>query len=305
MSVTAVRDDTRIEPDEYGARLVAMGGGVDRRRPPLVENIGLGLTLAAVVLVLFVAYVFGWSNLQESHNQQKLFAAFARGANTDAYHGKVAPNGSPVAVLQIPSIGLKKIVVEGTTAADLQQGPGVMPSAPFPGTGGEAVIAGRDVTFGGVFGSIDRLKAGDTVETVDYLGTFKYVVTKTFVVASGQSLPVVKSNLGSLALVTSAGSIPPSGLYVVQAKLDGTPVKGPSHTPAPLNASELSLGGDSGAILPTLAWGIGLVLAILLTVVAYRRSGRSVLIYVLSTPILLPLAIFTFQNAARLLPATM
>jgi hypothetical protein len=29
------------------------------------------------------------------------------------------------------------------------------------------------------------------------------------------------------------------------------------------------------------------------------------LVYVLSTPILLPVALFTFENAARLLPATM
>jgi LPXTG-site transpeptidase (sortase) family protein len=304
VSVTAVLDDP-VDPDEYGSRLVMVGGDDTRKRRPLAENLGLGITIAAVALLLFVGYVFGWSNLQESRNQQKLFAAFARGANTDAFHGRVAPNGSPVAVLQIPSIGLKKIVVEGTTAADLQQGPGVMPAAPYPGTGGEAVIAGRHLTFGGVFGSIDRLRPGDVIETVDYLGTFKYVVTRSFVVGSGQTLPVVKSNLGSLALVTSGGSVPPSGLYVVQAKLEGTPVKGPARTPAPLNSSELSLGGDSGAILPTVAWGLALVAAVVIIVAAYRRTGRTVLVYVVSTPILLPLAIFTFQNASRLLPATM
>ena len=40
------------------------------------------------------------------------------------------------------------------------------------------------------------------------------------------------------------------------------------------------------------------------TFVQRARRGE-LLVYVLSTPILLPVALFTFQNIARLLPATM
>jgi hypothetical protein len=47
------------------------------------------------------------------------------------------------------------------------------------------------------------------------------------------------------------------------------------------------------------------VLLLVGTVIAYRRTGRTLLVYVLSTPVLLPVAMFTFENAARLLPATM
>jgi sortase A len=286
-------------------RAAAPTGQGRHRKASAAENAGLTITLAAAVLMLFVGYLFGFSNLQESHNQQRLLARFARGANLAAYAGKVAPDGSPVAVLEIPSLHFKQIVVEGTTSQDLQQGPGILPTAPFPGSGGEAVIAGRDLTYGGVFGPIKGLEPGAVIETVDFLGSFKYVVSRSFAVPAGSSLPVVRSNVGSLALVTSAGSVPPSGLYVVQAKLMGNPARGPAHTPGAVNASELNLGGDGGALWPTLAWGAGLVIALAATVIAYRRTGRAVLVYVLSTPILLPLALFTFQNAARLLPATM
>jgi hypothetical protein len=70
-------------------------------------------------------------------------------------------------------------------------------------------------------------------------------------------------------------------------------------------ASELGLGGDSSALVGLLGWGGALVLLLVGTVIAYRRTGRTLLVYVLSTPVLLPVAMFTFENAARLLPATM
>jgi sortase A len=217
----------------------------------------------------------------------------------------VAADGEPAAVVDIPALAIHDIVVEGTSATDLQQGPGILPSAPFPGTRGEAVIAGRELTYGGVFGSLGRLRAGASVVIVDYLGTFHYVVTRSFVVAPGGALPVVHSNLASLALVTSHQALPPSGLFVVDAKLVGDPAKADVHLPSPASASELGLGGDASSLLPFLGWGLALVAVLIATVAAYRRMRQSVLVYVLTTPILLALALLTFENAARLLPATM
>jgi hypothetical protein len=91
----------------------------------------------------------------------------------------------------------------------------------------------------------------------------------------------------------------------VHARLDGNPVKAPTGPPRPAVASELALSGDSSALIGFLGWGIALVLLLVVTVIAYRRAGRTLLVYVLSTPVLLPVALFTFENAARLLPATM
>ncbi len=269
-----------------------------------LEIAGIAVILAGVFLLLFAAYLFGWSNLEATHNQRRLLSAFSGGGDTAAFAGKAPADGSPAAVLAIPSMHLKAMVIEGTTSADLQQGPGIMPSASFPGTGGEAVIAGRHLTYGGVFSNISSLKPGTPIDVTDYLGTFKYVVKRSFVVNAGQELPVVKSNLGSLALVTSHGVIP-SGFYVVQAALDGNPATAPHSSPDPRTASELALGGDSNAIGSLLLWGLGLAALLALTVGAYRRTGRSVLIYVLTTPIMLPFAVFTFESAARLLPGTM
>jgi sortase A len=266
---------------------------------------GLAITLGGAILLLFAGYLFGWSDLQATHNQQRLFAAYERSAKVDSISGRVPADGEPAAVLAIPALGIHDIVVEGTSATDLQLGPGIMPSAPFPGTGGEGVIAGRDLTYGGVFGSLSQLRAGASVTVTDYLGTFRYVVSRSFSVKPSRALPVVRSNLGSLALVTSGSALPPSGFFVVEAKLVGNPAHESVHLRSPASASELTLGGDTSAWLPFLGWGLVFVLVLVGTVSAYRRTRQAVLVYLLSTPILLVLALLAFENAARLLPATM
>jgi sortase A len=302
-----------VRPDELSVSATAAGPAV--RRVPKLENLGLAITLAAVVMLLFAGYLFGWSNLQVDHNQRRLLTTYGAGtcpkytpscaAEFAAFQGVAPPDGKAAAVLEIPAIGVRDVVVEGTTAADLQQGPGLMPATSIPGSAGEAVIAGRKLTFGGAFASITRLRAGDQISVVDFLGSFRFVVFDQFTVPPGRSLPVLRSNLGLLALVTSHQAVPPSGFDVVEAKLVGNPVHSPSGPPRPAVSSELALTGDSSALLPLLGWGAALVLLLIGTVIAYRRSGRMLLVYVLSTPILLPVALFTFENAARLLPATM
>lgn len=288
-----------------------------RRKRSRLENLGLALTLAGVVLLLFVGYLFGWSNIQYAHGQHRLLTTYAAPPGTcpsynsscaaeyAAFDGVAPPEGKAVAVLQIPAIGLHDVVVEGTTASDLQEGPGLMPATSIPGSAGEAVIAGRRVTFGGTFAHIGQLRRGDVIEIVDYLGSFTYDVTRSYVVPAGDTLPVLHSNLGLLALVTTAQAVPPSGFQVVEARLSGHPVADPHRPPGPSVRSELALSGDSNAWFGFAGWGVALVVVLTGTVVAYRRTGRALLVYVLSTPMLLPIALFTFQNAARLLPATM
>jgi sortase A len=304
------------DSDQFVLGLLPDGAlGAPRVRHSRLENLGLVITLAGLTLVLFIGYLFGWSNLQVAHNQHRLLTTYGVGTCTKystscaaeyaAFNGVIPADGKAAAVLQIPALGLKQVVVEGTTASDLQQGPGLMPATSVPGSAGEAVIAGRKLTFGGAFAHIDDLRPGDAIGVVDFLGSFKFVVVSQFVVPAGHALPVLHSNLGLLALVTSAQAVPPSGFDVVEAKLVGNPVAAPHRPPGPTVQSELALGGDSAAWFGFLGWGAGLVVLLIGTVVAYRRTGRTLLVYVLSTPMLLPVALFTFQNAARLLPATM
>lgn len=75
----------------------------------------------------------------------------------------------------IPSASIDLMMVEGTTAKDLNWGAGHMTSTPMPGEPGNVAIAGhRNYTFGSYFSRLGEVATGDII-TVEYLGnSFDY-----------------------------------------------------------------------------------------------------------------------------------
>ena len=57
--------------------------------------------------------------------------------------GHVLRLGTPIAVVRIPTLGLREVVGEGTTSGVLESGPGHLRSTVFPGGAGTSVIFGR------------------------------------------------------------------------------------------------------------------------------------------------------------------
>jgi sortase A len=68
---------------------------------------------------------------------------------------KPLPLGTPMALLTIPSIGVREVVDEGTTSQVLLAGPGHLPSTVFPGGLGTSVIYGRAGSYGGPFAGME------------------------------------------------------------------------------------------------------------------------------------------------------
>ena len=85
-------------------------------------------------------------------------------------------NGSAIARIQIPAIGVDKTVVEGVRVSDLRKGPGHYPATPLPGQAGNAAIAGHRTTYGAPFGEIDKVAPGDEIVVTTIQGEFTYVV---------------------------------------------------------------------------------------------------------------------------------
>jgi sortase A len=80
--------------------------------------------------------------------------------------------GQPVARLEIPSIELDEIIVEGV-GDELRAGPGHMPGTAWPGQRGNAVVsAHRDRHFR----RLGELSVGDTVVTETIAGRTSWVV---------------------------------------------------------------------------------------------------------------------------------
>lgn len=95
------------------------------RRRPVMRYISMALILLAGIVLGFAGYLYVLSSVQESRSQVLEYAQLrAELAAQTAPLGPAAP-GSPVAVLDIPSIGVRNmVVVEGTSPENLTLGPG-------------------------------------------------------------------------------------------------------------------------------------------------------------------------------------
>jgi sortase A len=213
-----------VEESEAGEH---EGEGLTRGSVPIGVLVGVALISVAALLVAFFAYVFLFSSVTGGRDQHQLTASLLGHPLTvsSLVDGHPPTDGSAIAVLDIHALGLHQVVVQGTSAADLMKGPGLMPGTVLPGTPGNAVIAGRRVTFGAPFGALSTLRRGQTIKVVDGAGTFTYVVTHVGTVLSGQRDVVGPTAADRLTLITADSGLLTSGRTVVVAKLKGAPAK--------------------------------------------------------------------------------
>jgi sortase A len=148
-----------------------------------------------------------------------------------------AAEGSPVAHLQIPSIGLDWTVVEGVGVPDLKKGPGHFPETPMPGQLGNAAIAGHRTTYGAPFFDLDKIKVGDLIQVSTLAGTYTYSVTGTTVVQPKEYaavIPTVDPNVATLTLATCTPAYTAKQRLIVKATLvpeqSGTVMRPPTAT---------------------------------------------------------------------------
>jgi len=266
---------------------------------------GLAITGVGALIVVFLVYLFAFTPLTAARDQQRLTQSLV-GQPLTVYSlvaGRTPAEGSVVAVLEIPAIHLHQVVVEGTSAADLMNGPGHMPGTAIPGTVGNAVIAARRVTFGAPFGPLAQLRRGDRIRVVDGVGSFTYKVTRVFTVTSGQRDVVTPTTDDRITLISSDSSLVTSGRLAVVGKLAGAPIAVPGGTAA-LPEYELGLAGDPAAGGLTILWSLlTLVVLVGAGIVAWRWR-RPALVYLLAAPVVIACGLFACESLARSLPAT-
>ena len=266
---------------------------------------GFALVGVAGLLALFLVYLYAFTPLTASRDQQRL-AGSLKGQPLTVYklvNGHLPPEGSAVAVLQIPSIGVDQIVVQGTSAADLMNGPGLMPGSALPGSVGNSVIAGRRVTFGATFGNIGALHTGAKINVVDGAGRFTYKVTHILQVPIGHKDVVLPTIDDRITLVTSNSSLITSGREVVQGKLVGHAVEVPDDTIA-VPSYELDLSGDPSAGGLAAMWSFFTLIVLVSAGFLAWRLRRPWLVYLFAAPVVVLCGLFACESVARALPAT-
>ncbi|SEL03742.1 sortase [Streptacidiphilus jiangxiensis] len=262
-----------------------------------VLGIAYAASLLGTLLLGFGAFLFTLSGFQEEHYQATVHRSFANDLAGAVAPTGSAPDGDPVAVLDIGAIGLRDaVVVEGTTARDLMRGPGHRRDTALPGQSGAAVLFGRRTAFGGPFAHLGALRPGDHIQVTTGQGRFSYVVDG----AGTGSRPFHDAATNLLVLATADGSWIPTDTVLVDAHLEGTPVPNPGGRPAVVPADK-ALVGQPDAVAPLQLWTLALVAAVVLTVLGVFRWRRSAT-WLALTPVLLALLWAVYENAAALLP---
>ncbi len=218
--------------------------------------VGAALLTLSMLLLGFVAHVALFSTFQHHRAQtidyQALRVSLAK-AETPVgqldLNQEMVPLGTPVAMLQIPAVGINEVVSEGTTSDVLRSGAGHRRDSVMPGQAGTSVILGRQTTYGGPFGSLAQLKPGDeiTVTTGQGVSTFQVLQLRR----AGDPLPdALKAKAGRLELITADGlALFPSGALHVDAELTSAVQATPSKVMAyqALPPAERAMGQDGAS----------------------------------------------------------
>jgi sortase A len=287
----------------------------DTSEPPSAER-PLFLPSAALTILSVLALTFALSislvgAVKHARDQQTAFATL-RGtlanATTPVAQLDEAKNvtqpGTPIAVLDIPQLNLREVVVEGTSSGVLMAGPGHRRDTPFPGQPGTSVIFGRQAAYGAPFRSLGDLVAGNVFSITTGQGrqVFRVVTVRR---AGDLEPPVLEAGKSRVTLVTSAGTpwAPDGNLLRVDADLVGNAQQGGSRpmTYAMLPTAEREMQGDQSAWIWILLMSQALVAASLGVTWARYRWGRWQ-VWLAGGPLLLALGLGLSNFLAELLP---
>jgi sortase A len=289
-----------------------------RRRPPVtpgrlaVQTVSTSLLIVAITALGFVAWVGLFSQLHYDKAQLNAYDALrVELAGGTAPNGPIAPNsptgqllplGAPVAVLSIPAIGLRTVILQGTTGAVLENGPGHLRTSVMPGQAGVSVILGRQTAYGGPFGRLTSLAPGDSIKVVtgQTVAVYKVIDLRR----AGDPLPPAPaSGAGRLILVTADGApLDPSGVLRVDADETSKPVASPGVLlQAYLSPTENAMATDQGAWLPIVLWGQLLVLIAFALSWLWTAWGKWQT-WVIAVPAIGLLVLSIADQATRLLP---
>jgi sortase (surface protein transpeptidase) len=273
---------------------------VESRQPKPLSvalQVSIALGLLGALAIGFAGYLYGLSGLSEQRAQHNLGDQFAHALAQAVAPVGPAPSGTPVAALDIPRLGLNQvIVVEGTSARDMTEGPGHRADTVLPGQAGVSVIYGRRVTFGAPFAHLMQLQVGDKITATTGQGVATYRVSSF----GDATNPAPANSANRLVLATADSSGVPNESISLSADLTSTPQT--SGGVAAVGPNEASMAGEVDAsLLPALLWSqLLLALAIVTPIAAHRWSPLAT--YLCAAPVAMAVLWNLYENLACMLP---
>lgn len=266
--------------------------------------------MVALVFLAFVVNIGVLSHLQHSVSQQLAYNELREQGSAGTLpvsEGHVddvlLSDGDPVALIEIPDIGVHEVIVEGTDSQALMNGPGHRRDTVLPGQPGISVVLGRAAAFGGPFSRLQELPPGSEFTVVTGQGEQKFR-TIGIRYAGDPTPPRLASGESRLVLQTARG-IPyiPSGMLYLDAELvSEVQDRGARQTTfASLPESDLAMGTDTStvwALVFALQFLLAAELALVLT--APRTSPRKT--WIVFVPLLTIGGLWVATQITLLLP---
>lgn len=284
-------------------------------RPPVVlspreQFIRGALIVCSVLLLALVLNVMVVGQVRHFVTQQQLSDTFraqleegVAPVSEGDVHDVLLPDGAPVALLEIPQLGIKEIIVEGTDSATTELGPGHRRDTALPGQAGVSVLLGRAAAYGGPFARIQELAPGDEFSMITGQGehTFEVIGLRY----AGDPAPPRLTAGESRVILTTARGAPfwPSGIARVDARLtsEAQPTGKRLTNFVTLPESDRELHGDT-SMLWALVFGLQFLLIVEFAAVwSYRNVGprRTWIVFI---PLTLLAGLWVTGEIVRLLP---
>jgi LPXTG-site transpeptidase (sortase) family protein len=276
-----------------------------------VRNIG-------ALMILFVAWQLWGTSIGQHHAQAVLGSQFeaklhsAKPVPKDAplipatTQVPNAPEGTVLASIVIPALGVSQYVVSGTGPSDLDKGPGHYTGTAVPGQAGNVAIAGHRTTNGAPFNRLDEMKLGDPIDITTTSGRkLTYVVSQNPVAVSPGDVAVL-NDFGDnrLTLTTCTPKFSAAQRLVVVAELKtSVPSSGRQRAHSynvQLQADASWNWGTFPVVLAELALLVGLGLMNRRLARAYGAVGR----WLILTPIWIFAVFIFFQSLTGFLPSS-
>ena len=208
--------------------------------------------------------------------------------------------GRPIGLVEIPAVGLRAVVAEGSTAEQLAKSAGHLIGSSLPGQYGTSAILGRSQNFGAEFARLDDVDAGDEVVVTTGLGPFRYrVVDSTVRPPDDAAAFVGEGNM--LLLITVANDI--ERLVVRAEAVDTVAVIG-TEIDRVTSSDELGLEGQPGSGWRLVSWLVLALVAAVLQPFVARSLGRWVT-WMLFFPVFAWTAVGAWNALALMAPAAL
>jgi sortase A len=267
------------------------------KRRPALRAVIASEALILLFIAGFLVYLFGLSSVAEARSQVELLARFQGELGQLTAPTGPAAEGSPVAVLNVPQIGLRNVVViEGTTSRDLSHGPGLVRASALPGQAGVSVIYGKAVTYGAPFAHLMQLNRGDLIGVTTGQGTARYVV-ESF---GTSTRPAPADAPSRLVLETAGPGLVPHDAVQVSADLLGAAKPNPGGQPV-ISPEEIDMAWNPDSLIPLMLWVQALLIVVVVATVAANRWSRAAT-YLCAGPVVAALLWCVYENLAAVLP---